>query len=310
MSFVRGIVGAALVALVSLSTTGCLRKVLIDGQVSGTRDGSDAVNTLHDFEVARAVARAGMGQLEGLYKLAPYNEDALLMLTRGWAGSTFAFTEDDYEMAQEGKDDTITAYHRARTIAGFQRAKFYGTLLLEKKANGFDAAQRNAHTMKEWMTRNFIKKEEAEDLTWIAFAFIGLVGAAKDEPAVVADLYIGVAIAERALELDEGFEYGMNHVLLGAYHARTAQSEVEEAKVHFDAAMKISQGKMLSTQLNYAQRYYCAKSDRKNYERMLNEVLAAGDPIPEKRLQNLIAKRRARRYLDNKIFQEDCGFID
>ena len=310
MSFVRGIVGAALIALVSLSTTGCLRKVLIDGQVSGTRDGSDAVNTLHDFEVARAVARAGMGQLEGLYKLAPYNEDALLMLTRGWAGSTFAFTEDDYEMAQEGKDDTITAYHRARTIAGFQRAKFYGTLLLEKKADGFDAAQRNAHTMKEWMTRNFIKKEEAEDLTWIAFAFIGLVGAAKDEPAVVADLYIGVAIAERALELDEGFEYGMNHVLLGAYHARTAQSEVEEAKVHFDAAMKISQGKMLSTQLNYAQRYYCAKSDRKNYEKMLNEVVAAGDPIPEKRLQNLIAKRRARRYLDNKIFQEDCGFID
>lgn len=310
MSFVRGIVGAALIALVSLSTTGCLRKVLIDGQVSGTRDGAEAVNTLHDFEVARAVARAGMGQLEGMYKLAPYNEDALLMLTRGWSGSTFAFTEDDYEMAQEGKDDTITAYHRARTIAGFQRAKFFGTLLLNKKANGFDAAQRNAHTMKEWMTRNFIKKEEAEDLTWIAFSFIGLVGAAKDEPAVVADLYIGVAIAERALELDENFEYGMAHVLLGAYHARTAQSEVEEAKVHFDAAMKISQGKMLSTQLNYAQRYYCAKSDRKDYERMLNEVLAAGDPIPERRLQNLIAKRRARRYLDNKIFQEDCGFID
>jgi hypothetical protein len=251
-----------------------------------------------------------MGQLEGLYKLAPYNEDAMFMLTRGWAGATFAFTEDDYEQAQEGKDDTITAYHRARTIAGFQRAKFYGTMLLNKKASGFDAAQKNAHTMKEWMHRSFIKKEEAEDLTWIAFAFIGLVGAAKDEPAVVADLYIGVAIAERALELDEGFEYGMNHVLLGAYHARTAQSEVEEAKVHFDAAMKISQGKMLSTQLNYASRYYCAKSDRPNYEKMLNAVLAAGDPIPEKRLQNLIAKRRARRYLDNKVFQEDCGFID
>jgi len=310
MSFVRGIVGAAAIALLSLSTTGCLRKVLIDGQVSGTRDGSDAVNTLHDFEVARSVARAGMGQLEGLYKLAPYNEDALLMLTRGWAGSTFAFTEDDYEMAQEGKDDTLTAYHLARTVAGFQRAKFYGTLLLNQKAEGFPAAQKNAHTMKEWMTRNFIKKEEAEDLTWIGFAFIGLVGAAKDDPAVVADLYIGVAIAERALELDEKFEYGMNHVLLGAYHARTAQSEVEEAKVHFDAAMKISEGKMLSTQLNYAQRYYCAKSDRANYEKMLNAVVAAGDPIPEKRLQNLIAKRRARRYLDNKIFQEDCGFVD
>src|SRR5262249_17756323 len=126
MSSVRGIVGTALAALLmSATTTGCIRKVLIDGQVSGTRRGADAVNTLHDFEVARAVARAGMGQLEGMYKLAPYNEDALLMLTRGWAGTTFAFTEDEYEEAQEGKDDAVTAYHRARTIAGFQRAKFF-----------------------------------------------------------------------------------------------------------------------------------------------------------------------------------------
>ncbi|HEX4339424.1 MAG TPA: TRAP transporter TatT component family protein [Polyangiaceae bacterium] len=294
----------------SLSTTGCLRKVLIDGQISGTKDGSDAVNTLHDFEVARSVARAGLGTLEGLYRIAPYNEDALLLLTRSWAGATFAFTEDDWEQAEEGRDDAMTAYHLARTVAGFQRAKFYGTQLLQKKAPGFDAAQRNTATMNEWLRRNFNNKSEVEDLTWIAYAFVGLVGAAKDNPEVVGNLYIGVAIAERALELDEKFEHGMNHILLGAYHARTAMSELDEAKQHFDAAMKISEGKFLPTQLNYASRYYCAKSDRANYQKMLNEVLAAGDPIPEARLQNLIAKRRARRYLDNKVFQEDCGFID
>src|SRR4051812_31237039 len=156
MSFVRGTVGALLAALVmSATTTGCIRKVLIDGQVSGTREGADAVNTLHDFEVARAVARSGLGQLEGMYKLAPYNEDALLMLTRGWAGATFAFTEDDWEQAEEGKDDAVTAYHLARTVAGFQRAKFFGTQLLNKKAPGFDAAQRNTATMNEWLRRNF-----------------------------------------------------------------------------------------------------------------------------------------------------------
>jgi hypothetical protein len=284
--------------------------VLIDGQVSSTRQGADAVNTLHDFEVARAVARSGLATLEGMYKLAPYNEDALLMLTRGWAGATFAFTEDEWEQAEEGKDDATTAYHLARTVAGFQRAKFFGTQLLNQKASGFDAAQRNSATMNEWLRRNFVKKEEAEDLTWIAYAFVGLVGAAKDNPEVVSNLYIGVAIAERALQLDEQFEHGMNHILLGAYHARTAQSELDEAKQHFDAAMKINGGKFLPTQLNYASRYYCAKSDRANYEKMLNAVLAAGDPIPEARLQNLIAKRRARRYLDSKVFQEDCGFID
>jgi hypothetical protein len=73
--------------------------------------------------------------------------------------------------------------------------------------------------------------------------------------------------------------------------------------------MQINGGKFLITQLQYATRYHCAKSDKPTYEKMLNDVLAAGDPIPEARLQNLIAKRRARRYLDNKIFQEDCGFL-
>jgi len=73
--------------------------------------------------------------------------------------------------------------------------------------------------------------------------------------------------------------------------------------------LKINGGKFLSTQFQYAKRYYCMKSDKPNYEKMMNEVLAAGDPLPAARLPNLIAKRKARRYLDNKIFQEDCGFI-
>jgi hypothetical protein len=295
----------------SVTTTGCIRKVLIDGNVSATRRGADAVNTLHDFEVARAVARAGIGQLEGMYKLAPYNEDALFMLTRTWAGVSYAFTEDDYEQAEEGKDDALTAYHLNRTVAGFLRAKFFATQLLNKKAAGFEAATRNADTIREWMTRNFTNKEEAEDLTWIGYAFVGLVGVSKgDIPAISGELYVGVAITERALQLDEKFEHGLNHIILGAYHARSAMAELEEGKKHFDAAMAISEGKFLSVQLNYAKAYYCNKSDHPNYTKMLNAVLAGGDPIPEARLQNLIAKRRARRYLDNKIFQEDCGFVD
>jgi hypothetical protein len=308
MSCVRGIVGALLAATLSFTTTGCLKKVLIDGQVSGTKDGADAVNTLHDFEVARAVGRAGLGTLEGMYKLAPYNEDAMFLLTRSWAGVSYAFTEDDFEQAEEGKDDQLIAYHKARTRAGFERAKFYATQLLETKAPGFVENQRNYDTIKKYLADNFRDKDEAVDLVWASFAWIGLVGIAKDDPAVVSELYVGVAIAERSIELDETVEHGTAHVLLGAYHARTAQSELDEAKQHFDAALKISGGKFLSAQLQYANRYYCAKSDRPNYEKLLNQVLAAGDPIPEARLQNLIAKRRARRYLDNKIFQEDCGF--
>jgi len=309
MKFARGLLGAIAAVALSLSTTGCLKKVLIDGQISGTKDGASAVDTLHDFEVARSVARSGLGTLEGLYKLAPDNENAMFLLTKSWAGASFAFTEDDYELAEEQKDDQLTAYHKARTRAGFERARFFGIQLLSTKAPGFEAARRNSDTMKAWLHQNFNNKSEAPDLLWASYAWIGLVGIAKDDPALVADLYVGVAIAERAAELDDTIEHGMVHILLGAYHARTAQSELEEAKTHFDLAMKINGGKFLATQLNYATRYYCGKSDKPTYEKLLKEVLDAGDPLPEARLANLVAKRRAQRYLNNKIFQEDCGFI-
>jgi hypothetical protein len=206
------------------------------------------------------------------------------------------------------KDDQTTAYHRARARAGFERAKFYATRLLETKAPGFTESQNNYDKIKKYLADNYRHKDEAIDLLWCSFAWLGLINIGKDDPELVGGLYVGVAIAERSVELDELLEHGMGHVLLGAYHARTAQSELEESKQHFDRAMEINKGKFLSTQLNYANRYYCMKQDKVNYTKMMNQVLQAGDPIPEARLQNLIAKRRARRYLDNVLFQEDCAF--
>lgn len=308
MSLVRRMVGVLLAAAVSLGSTGCLRKVLLDGQIDGTLEGSEAVNTLHDFEVARAVARAGLAQLEGLHKIAPYNQHALFMLTRGWSGATYAFTEDEYELALIKGEETMTRYHRTRAQEGYKRAIFFGLELLDKRASGFDKARKNAQAMRAWLRDNFNDPEEAEDLLWIAYAWMSHVNVSKEMPEVVGELYVGVEILRRSLELDDKLEHGMGHTIMGAYHARTAQSELGESKKHFELALKINEGKFLPTKLNYATRYYCQKSDQESYKKLLNEVLAAGDPLPDARLQNLLAKRRARRYLEHDVFAEDCGF--
>ena len=86
----------ALCALM-LSTTGCISKLVLNGQVSATRNASAAIDTLHDYEVARAVAFNGIGQFEGMHYLAPENTDALFMLVKGWTGATFGWTEDEAE---------------------------------------------------------------------------------------------------------------------------------------------------------------------------------------------------------------------
>jgi tetratricopeptide (TPR) repeat protein len=308
MSRFRGFLSVALAGALSLGSVGCMRKVLLDGNIKATLDGSEAVNTLHDFEVARAVARAGLAQLEGLHKLAPYNENGLFMLTRGWAGASSAFTEDEWEMAVEKKDTRAAEYHLLRARAGYTRARFFGVELLTKRASGFEKARKNANAMQEWLKMHFNHPDDAKDLLWIGFAWVGHVGVSKEVPEAVGDLYVGVEILKRSLELDDDLEFGMGHTIIGAYHARTAMAELDESKRHFEEALKINEGKYLLTKLNYATRYYCFKNDKANYDRLLNEILAAGDVLPEARLQNVVAKRKARRYLEHAVFGEDCGF--
>jgi tetratricopeptide (TPR) repeat protein len=282
--------------------------MLLNGQIKGTRDGSAAVNTLHDWEIARSVAQAGLGQLEGMHKLAPDNTDALFMLTKSWAGASFGFTEDDYEEAYEKGDDVMAEYHLARARAGYLRARDYGVELLGHTAEGFDEAKKNRDVFIKWLNDNFTDKDQAEDLLWVGYAWVGHVSASKDIPEIVAELWVGVEMVKRSVALDDTVQYGTGHTILGAYHARTAMAELDESKAEFDKALAINGGKFLPTKLNLAQRYYCMHGDKELYVKTLNEIIAAGDDLPEARLSNVIAKRRARRYLGNKIWQEECGF--
>jgi tetratricopeptide (TPR) repeat protein len=305
----RGIAQVSiLVTFSAIGAPGCIKKTLLEGQITSTRQASEAINTIHDYEIARSVASAGIGQLEGMHRLAPDNADALFMLTRGWAGLSFGFAEDDYEAAHETGDSKLAQYHLARARAGYQRAVHYGLELLAQSAEGFAQAKANQQSLRAWLVENFEEPEQSEDLLWTGYAWIGHVSASKEIPEIVGELYVGVEIVRRAVELDERAVHALGHTILGSYHARTAMAELDKSKEHFDRALALNGGKFLATKLNLAIRYHCAKSDRGEYERLLREVLQDDSDLPTARLQNAIAKRRARRYLGNSMWQEECGF--
>jgi hypothetical protein len=300
--------GPLLIAVAGMVSGGCVKQMLIDGQISSTRKASPAVNTLHDYEIARAAAQAGLGQLEGMVRLSPESEDVLFLLTRGWAAVSYGFVEDDYEQAFEKDDEPLAEHQLARAQAGYQRAVHYGLRWLGQRAAGFDAAKKNQASLRSWLTEHFDDEDQAEELLWTGYAWIGGVSAAREDPAMIAELFVGVEIVRRAVELDERAAFGTGHIVLGSYHARSAQAELDLAKQHFDRAIELTSGRYLLAKLNLATRYHCAKSDQASYERTLNEVLAARDPLPEARLQNVIAQRRARRYLSKDLWQDACGF--
>lgn len=308
MMSMRGMAAALLAAGLSVMSTGCLKKILTDGQIKSTLVGSAGSATLQDFEVARGAAFAGIAQFEGMHYLAPDNPNALFLLTRTWAGATYGFIEDDYEIAYEKEDDVMAEYQLQRARAGYLRARYYGIEMLGLTANGFEQAKRNNSTINAWLKENFDDKDQAEVLLWAGYAWIAHVSASREFPEAVAELFVGVAMVERSVELDEELQFATGHTILGAYHARTAMAELDESKKHFERALELNHGDYLPTKLNFAQRYYCATGNRKMYDKLMHEVISAPDTLPEARLPNTIAKRRARRYLLNDIWQEECGF--
>ncbi|MFT3773058.1 MAG: TRAP transporter TatT component family protein [Minicystis sp.] len=304
-------VGAlALVGALGLGSTGCIKQMILNGQIEGTRKASAAVDGFSDYEVAQTAAFAGVTQFEGMHYLAPDNEDALFMLTKGWTSASFAFIEDAMEQAEdtEGENGATYQYQKARALAGYERAIHYGLELLGKKASGFEAAKKNDDTMKAWLNAFDDPEKDAENLFWTGYAWIGRVNIIKDEPAAVADLFIGVAMLERAKTLKHDYLYGSIHTVLGAYHARSPMAELEEGKKEIDAAIAVTGGKTLLPKFQLAAKYYCMKGDKESYVKTLTEIVEAGDTFPQQRLTNAIAKRRAKRYLGKERMMRTCGF--
>jgi hypothetical protein len=290
----------------AMGSTGCIKKMMLNGQIAATRTGSGAADTIGDYELARSAASAGLLQFEGMHRLAPDNEDALFLLTKGWAGYGYAFANDDYDAAVLAGDDALAEYHQKRAKLAYDRAVSYGLELMSKKADGFANNIKTADTIKKWLADNFKDPEDAEVLFWTGSAWAARVNLLKDVPEYVAQLFVGIAMLERSRELNpEYLAYGATSTL-GAYHARSPMAELDEAKKLLDLALEKTQRKALGVQLNYA-RYACSKNDQALYEKMLNEVLSSEDPDPNLRLQNTIAKRRAKRAL-SKAAMEDCGF--
>lgn len=310
----------------SLGSTGCIKKTLAKGQIKSTREGSAAFQTTADFETAKYAASAGIAQFEGMHLLVPDDDNAYYLLIKNWASLAFAFVEDDMELAILAGDDDMAAYHRARAKSMYTRAINYGLQWMEAKHAGVNEAIKHGSEKEiQEYVQKFDDEDDADFLFWTGQAWMSRVNVDKADMGGVGSLFIGRTFVERAIALKDDIERGSAHVILGSYYARTGfntlgQESFDKAKAEFDKATQINGGKVLLGKVQMARTYVCRMKDdspgRKEsfalYMKTLQEVLDADDPLPEARLTNTIAKRKARRYASKKyieeVAREDCGW--
>lgn len=296
------VVALALGAALALDACS-FRRLTADSTADLLHAGSPQFNTLEDLDFAEASAPASLVTIESVWRVARDNEDLLVELVQGYASYGFAFLEDHMERARAADDAEREEYWRFRARAAYRRGKMFGFVFLDTRQHvdgGPEAVTRRGLPAWQEYLRRFTSRDDVPALYWTANAWASLIAVSVDDSDALLDLPFAVALAERARALDPHFYSGAVDALFAVYHAATPASfggRPDLARAEFEAALAASDRHMLTYQVLYARTYAVMVQDRALYTRLLQEVVDAGDVLPSERLANLVAKRRAIRYL-------------
>ncbi len=243
---------------------------------------SNAIANQDDPETVEAGMPAYLLMIDGLIEGDPQNENLLAAGSRLYGSYAAVFVKDA---------------ERAKRLA--QRSRSYG----ERAMCAHDARLCNL-----W-ERPFdefskvvavLKKDDMPVLYAGGAAWAGWIQANSSDWNAIANLARVKAMMTRVAALDETYEHGEAHLYLGVIATLLPPAlggKPEEGRVHFERAIKLSDGRDLMAKVEYARRYARITYDRPLHDRLLHEVLAADARVPGLTLANTLAKRQARELL-------------
>jgi hypothetical protein len=251
-----------------------------------------------DFEIARVSAYANIKLMEALHHADPEDEETVLRLAEGFAGIAFAFAEDDLQRSGAAGGEVEAA--RDRVVALYLRGRSYAERALSASRPELAAALHDsAFSLRR--TLDTATAGDVRPLFWYAFNALGAAGADADPATRAPELGRIRVVAERLTELDGAFEHGGPWLLLGVIDASLPEHlsvTADGGEAAFEKARLASAGRFLLTDVEWARAHAVTTGDRAGFTNALEEVLAAPDDVlPGERLMTVVAKRRARRLL-------------
>lgn len=234
--------------------------------------------------------------LDSMLVSSPDSKGMLLTATKAYSGFSTALAECG---ATDMRIDAVTAkshQYGLRLLAHHLPLDKNGNYSFKKGETGFDEAL------------SALKLSDMEDVFWGTIGWLSWVQSQKGSPVSIADMAVIEKIMTRLLALDESYQGGAIHLFFGTYHALKPAmfgGRPDLSKEHFERALLLSNRRSLITQTTYAQTYARNVFDQELHDSLLNEVLAFDiDEAPEFALTNQIAKKRAKKLLEENYFGE------
>jgi tetratricopeptide (TPR) repeat protein len=292
---------AATAALCLVALGGCdVAKFTADSTAGLFTRAAPAFESYWDYELAGEAVPATIVQFEGILRVVPDNEAIISQLAQAYVAYAYGWIEADAEELDfEGDMEQADAQRRrARTM--YLRALDLTRHRIRLYNEDVDVAVKGSvEELEEWLETAFVEKNDAEMLLWHGYAWGSFINMSKDDMAAVADLAYAKAFVARSIELDPDYYNAAGYTFMGVATSSEMAADMDEAKAWFEKALAATERRALQTQVNMA-RYYAVKTgDRDLFDKLLEEVMDANDPLPEARLANTMARERASMYIEN-----------
>lgn len=292
--------GAALLAGVCL-IAGCdTAKLAADSTAALFARAAPGVEQHWDYDIVGKSFPASIVQLEGLLHIVPDNEDIGMALVAAYIGYGTGWIEDRVEVADIADEWEEAEHLRRRALVMYSRAWDLSQHFLRDRDPGFDAALKGGvDTLEQWLFAVFTEKQDAAILLWAGASLGARINMGMEDIDTVADLPLAKVILNRSIELDPDFMFMIGKMTMGVLAASEFPPDMDRAKTILDEVLDKTERRNLMVQMSMARYYAVNVGDHELFRELLQEVLDAGDVLPEARLSNAIARRRAQRYLDH-----------
>ena len=276
-------------------TSGCslARKIAMNQVGDALASSGTAFSSDNDPELIKDAVPFSLKLMESILAETPKHDKLLLAVSSGFTQYSYAFVQQE---ADELEDQDLAKATEIRTRAQhlYIRARDYGIRGLELKHQGFEK------TLRENPKKavQIVTVKDVPLLYWTALSWGAAISISKNNPDLIADQPVVETMIDRALELKEDYEHGAIHTFLITYESARQGGKgdfAERSLKHFDRAIALSNGQLVSPMVAYAETVCVAKQNKAEFQSLLNKALSVNvDAKPEWRLMNLVMQRRAR----------------
>jgi hypothetical protein len=236
-----------------------------------------------DLQFAESAIAGDMKLLEAVVDSDPTNVKYLQLACMGFASYALAFAEDI----------------PARALLFYSRALAYGERGLIARGIPKSAFASDAATMRSALGK--LGKGDLPLVFWTASAWGSVIKLQQEEPDAIAAIPTANALMEWVKEREPDFFYGGPFLYFGVYYGSYPPAlggRPDLARENFDRAIASCKGKFLMTEVLYARTYAVETQNQPLFMELLTRVVEAPpDILPEQRLANAVAQKRARQLL-------------